>query len=186
MGACRVTLTLGSCLAVAVALTRSVLPRSLRFLANNSSAELFQLTVLAFCLVNAWISGYLVRPSCLAPCLPPVPFSIFRPPMLSSSPPCLPPHPPPPRLPFFPPSRSHPHHHAHPLYPPPHPPHFPPGHLVFTPPCTCPYCVGTPITHQSNYVCFNLQLLVSLRQMNPGQIMSSGLDSTMGMPCFCF
>ena len=61
-GVCRVTLTLGGCLAVAVALTRSVLPRSLRFLANNSSAELFQLTVLAFCLVNAWISGYLVTP----------------------------------------------------------------------------------------------------------------------------
>lgn len=59
------TLTLGSCLAVAVALTRSVLPRSLRFLATNSSAELFQLTVLAFCLVNAWISGYLVSPSAL-------------------------------------------------------------------------------------------------------------------------
>ncbi|KAL3132500.1 hypothetical protein ABBQ32_009046 [Trebouxia sp. C0010 RCD-2024] len=55
----KVTLTLGGCLTVAVALTRSVLPRSLRFLATNSSAELFQLTVLAFCLVNAWISGYL-------------------------------------------------------------------------------------------------------------------------------
>ena len=66
-GSCRVTLTLGSCLAVAVALTRSVLPRSLRFLANNSSAELFQLTVLAFCLVNAWISGYLVGTSLLSP-----------------------------------------------------------------------------------------------------------------------
>ena len=43
-----------------MALTRSVLPRSLRFLANHSSPELFQLTVLAFCLVSAWISGYLV------------------------------------------------------------------------------------------------------------------------------
>ena len=58
--ACRVTVTLGGCLLAAMALTRSVLPRSLRFLATHSSAELFQLTVLAFCLVSAWISGYLV------------------------------------------------------------------------------------------------------------------------------
>ena len=58
--ACRVTVTLGGCLVAAMALTRSVLPRSLRFLATHSSAELFQLTVLAFCLVSAWISGYLV------------------------------------------------------------------------------------------------------------------------------
>ncbi len=56
----RVTVTLGGCLLAAMALTRSVLPRSLRFLATHSSAELFQLTVLAFCLVSAWISGYLV------------------------------------------------------------------------------------------------------------------------------
>lgn len=55
----KVTVTLGGCLAAAMALTRSVLPRSLRFLATHSSAELFQLTVLAFCLVSAWISGYL-------------------------------------------------------------------------------------------------------------------------------
>ena len=58
--ACRVTVTLGGCLLAAMALTRSVLPRSLRFLATHSSAELVQLTVLAFCLVSAWISGYLV------------------------------------------------------------------------------------------------------------------------------
>ena len=57
-------MTLGGCLAVAIALTRSVLPRSLRFLASHSSAELFQLTVLAFCLVSAWISGYLVSSPC--------------------------------------------------------------------------------------------------------------------------
>ncbi|DBA65688.1 TPA: hypothetical protein ACH3X2_002741 [Trebouxia sp. C0005] len=55
----KVTVTLGGCLLAAMALTRSVLPRSLRFLATHSSAELFQLTVLAFCLVSAWISGYL-------------------------------------------------------------------------------------------------------------------------------
>lgn len=55
----KVTVTLGGCLLAAMALTRSVLPRSLRFLASHSSAELFQLTVLAFCLVSAWISGYL-------------------------------------------------------------------------------------------------------------------------------
>ena len=83
------TLTLGGCLAVAVALTRSVLSRSLRFLANNSSAELFQLTVLAFCLVNAWISGYLVSLSC------------FPGAMLTPTP-----------LPFFHPPCSHAHHHA--------------------------------------------------------------------------
>ena len=57
---CRVTVTLGGCLMAAMAITRSILPRSLRFLANHSSPELFQLTVLAFCLVSAWISGYLV------------------------------------------------------------------------------------------------------------------------------
>ena len=44
-----------------MALTRSVLPKGLRFLATHSSTELFQLTVLAFCLVAAWISGHLVR-----------------------------------------------------------------------------------------------------------------------------
>lgn len=60
------TVTLGGCLVAAVAVTRSILPRSLRFLASHSSSELFQLTVLAFCLVSAWISGYLVRltPAC--------------------------------------------------------------------------------------------------------------------------
>lgn len=88
------TLTLGGCLAVAVALTRSVLPRSLRFLANNSSAELFQLTVLAFCLVNAWISGYLVSLFCF-------PGAMLTP---TPQPPCPSSHPPPPR--------PLPHHHA--------------------------------------------------------------------------
>jgi Kef-type K+ transport system membrane component KefB len=67
--ACRVTVTLGGCLLAAMALTRSVLPRSLRFLATHSSAELFQLTVLAFCLVSAWISGYLVSLTSSMPCI---------------------------------------------------------------------------------------------------------------------
>ncbi len=67
--ACRVTVTLGGCLLAAMALTRSVLPRSLRFLATHSSAELFQLTVLAFCLVSAWISGYLVSFTPSMPCI---------------------------------------------------------------------------------------------------------------------
>ena len=137
------TLTLGGCLAVAVALTRSVLPRSLRFLANNSSAELFQLTVLAFCLVNAWISGYLVSLFCF-------PGAMLTP---TPQPPCPSSHPPPPApflttMPFTFPS--------------------PPG---LYPPCPSRRCVGTPCTTRTHvcmhacmqpalhYACSNLSML---------------------------
>ena len=50
--------------AVAALLARTLLQRGARALAKHASAELYQLTVIAFCLVGAWISGYMVcRPS---------------------------------------------------------------------------------------------------------------------------
>lgn len=47
--------------AVAVLLARTLLQSAARALAKHASAELYQLTVIAFCLVGAWISGYMVR-----------------------------------------------------------------------------------------------------------------------------
>ena len=45
----------------AVVLARTLLQGAARMLAKHATDELYQLTVIAFCLVGAWISGYLVR-----------------------------------------------------------------------------------------------------------------------------
>ena len=58
---CRVVVSLGLSLAVAVAFARTVLPRAVRQLALHATDELYQLTIIAWCLVGSWISGRLVR-----------------------------------------------------------------------------------------------------------------------------
>ncbi|KAK9819825.1 hypothetical protein WJX72_002802 [[Myrmecia] bisecta] len=55
----RVSVSLGSCVAMAVLITRTLLPPSVRFLAKHASSELYQLTIIAFCLVSGLISGYM-------------------------------------------------------------------------------------------------------------------------------
>ena len=63
-------MSLGVSLAVAITVARTVLPGAARMLARYATDELYQLTVIAFCLVGSWISGHLVRRStCSAPCL---------------------------------------------------------------------------------------------------------------------
>ncbi len=64
-------MSLGVSLAVAVAFARTVLPRAARLLAAHATDELYQLTVIAFCLVGSWISGRLVKMKfcCLMPWL---------------------------------------------------------------------------------------------------------------------
>lgn len=57
----RVTAKLVVSVAVAVLLARTLLQSGARALAKHASDELYQLTVIAFCLVGAWISGYMVR-----------------------------------------------------------------------------------------------------------------------------
>ncbi len=59
-------MSLGSCVGMAVLITRTLLPPSVRFLAKHASAELFQLTIIAFCLVSGLISGYMVHCSLLS------------------------------------------------------------------------------------------------------------------------
>ena len=54
-------MSLGLSLAVAVAFARTVLPRAVRQLALHATDELYQLTIIAWCLVGSWISGRLVR-----------------------------------------------------------------------------------------------------------------------------
>ncbi len=54
------TLSLGSGLLVAVVVARAVLPRAVRLLARHASTELYQLTIIAFCLASGWVSGYMV------------------------------------------------------------------------------------------------------------------------------
>ena len=49
--------------AAAVLLARTLLQSGTRLLAKYATDELYQLTVIAFCLVGAWISGYMVRPT---------------------------------------------------------------------------------------------------------------------------
>ncbi len=56
----RVSTSLGSLLLVATAISRTVLPAGMRLLAKSASSELFQLIIIAFCLVLSWITGYLV------------------------------------------------------------------------------------------------------------------------------
>ena len=53
-------MSLGLAIAVAILLARTVLPRAVNMLAKGTSAELYQLSVLAFCLVCGWIFGHLV------------------------------------------------------------------------------------------------------------------------------
>ena len=61
-GANRVTLSLGSGLLVAVVVARVVLPPAVRLLAKHASTELYQLTLISFCLCASWLSGYMVCP----------------------------------------------------------------------------------------------------------------------------
>lgn len=56
----RVVLSLCAMMAVAVALVRTVLPAGARLLAKHATDELYQLTIIAFCLVGSFVSGYLV------------------------------------------------------------------------------------------------------------------------------
>lgn len=58
---CRVVMSLSIALTVAVTFARTVLPRAVRLLALHATDELYQLTIIAFCLVGSWISGHLVR-----------------------------------------------------------------------------------------------------------------------------
>ena len=61
----RVAVSLGSGLLVAVVAARTVLPVAVRVLAKHATPELYQLTVVAFCLCSGWLSGYMVsRPLC--------------------------------------------------------------------------------------------------------------------------
>ena len=55
-------MSLGSLLLVATTISRTVLPAGMRLLAKSASSELFQLIIIAFCLVLSWITGYLVSP----------------------------------------------------------------------------------------------------------------------------
>ena len=58
---CRVTIKMVLSVTVAVLVARTLLQSAARTLAKHATDELYQLTVIAFCLVGAWISGYLVR-----------------------------------------------------------------------------------------------------------------------------
>ncbi|CAL8461875.1 g1406 [Coccomyxa elongata] len=55
----RVTLSLGSGILVAVLVARMVLPPAVRLLAKHASTELYQLTLISFCLCSSWLSGYM-------------------------------------------------------------------------------------------------------------------------------
>lgn len=62
----RVAVSLGSGLVVAVLTARTVLPVAVRLLAKHATPELYQLTVVAFCLCSGWLSGYMVSiPWCM-------------------------------------------------------------------------------------------------------------------------
>ena len=56
----RVTVKMVLSVTAAVLLARTLLQGAARTLAKHATDELYQLTVIAFCLVGAWISGYLV------------------------------------------------------------------------------------------------------------------------------
>ena len=58
-------MSLGSGLVVAVITARTVLPLAVRLMAKHATPELYQLTVVAFCLCLGWLSGYMVRPCCV-------------------------------------------------------------------------------------------------------------------------
>jgi hypothetical protein len=56
-----VTIKMVLSVTAAVLVARTLLQGAARTLAKHATDELYQLTVIAFCLVGAWISGYLVR-----------------------------------------------------------------------------------------------------------------------------
>ena len=56
----RVSTSLGAMLTVSMLIARMLLPHAMRLLARYASAELYQLTIISFCLVCGWISGYMV------------------------------------------------------------------------------------------------------------------------------
>ena len=64
----RVTFTLAAGLVIAMMVARSVLPPALRALSRHASPELYQLTLIAFCLLCGWLSGFMVRGSVGASC----------------------------------------------------------------------------------------------------------------------
>ena len=53
-------MSLGTGLLVAVLIARLLLPRAARALAKHASTELYQLTIVSFCLCSGWVSGYMV------------------------------------------------------------------------------------------------------------------------------
>lgn len=61
MGWRSVTFTLAAGLALATIVARTVLPPALRTLSRHASPELYQLTLIAFCLMCGWLSGFVVR-----------------------------------------------------------------------------------------------------------------------------
>ena len=62
MAARSVTFTLAIGLAAAMAFARTALPAGLRALSRHASPELYQLTLIAFCLLCGWLSGYMASP----------------------------------------------------------------------------------------------------------------------------
>ena len=66
-------MTLGICVALAVFVARTILPKAAA-MAAKGSAELYQLSVVSWCLLVGWIFGHLVRlpahPRLLLPCVP--------------------------------------------------------------------------------------------------------------------
>ena len=67
------TFTLAVGLVMAMVVARSVLPPALRVLSRHASPELYQLTLIAFCLLCGWLSGFMVRRSAPPPAYPPQP-----------------------------------------------------------------------------------------------------------------
>ena len=59
--ACRVGVALGVAIITSVAMARVLLPPLMRAVHKYASQELYQLTIIAFCLVCAWVTGYWVR-----------------------------------------------------------------------------------------------------------------------------
>lgn len=54
-------MTLFVTMACAMGLARTLLPTAVRLLSKHASSELYQLAIIAFCLVAGWITGHLVR-----------------------------------------------------------------------------------------------------------------------------
>ena len=55
------TFTLAAGLVMAMVVARMALPPALRVLSRHASPELYQLTLIAFCLLCGWLSGFMVR-----------------------------------------------------------------------------------------------------------------------------